>query len=435
MFKTQYITHHKVLQKTKVKKMSEKVSLLTRHHVLPSDGTSFGNGYGQGSAWSAFLGLATTMMGACILTLPGTIEAVGVFPGILLFTICAGIAYQSFEIICTCCETTGEYSYEALSSRLFGPTGTWIVRILTVILLFGSVIMYMVIAMDLFEPFLANIISRNTIGLFFTIIAIPLCLPDTIHELRYANMLVLFCILYIVVALAIRTKQGNPDLVEASTNNNNEFNSEVAAISYVIPIISLSYACQLNVPRAYREMYHKKEMRSVHRALVFFGLFFYCTFAVLGYVCFHGKPPSDILTGFSRDDTLINGARLCLGTSMILKTPMTFQPLRQVIELCALNDDHRNIPFRATTTTIFMLLAHVISVSAKDLGLVMSYLGAVSGNLLSIAAPGLFLWEISRGYMYEQRSKYLRRIAIVMAATGFGFSIASVTYLLFTSFV
>ncbi len=67
--------------------------------------------------------------------------------------------------------------------------------------------MYMVIAMDLFEPLLEGYVSRNTIGFLFTVIAIPLCLPDTIHQLRYTNMLVVACIWYIVAALMFRTLQ------------------------------------------------------------------------------------------------------------------------------------------------------------------------------------------------------------------------------------
>lgn len=390
----------------------------------------------QGSAVSSFLGLATTMMGACILTLPGTVEAVGVFPAILIFLLAGWITYQSFEMIAVACDATGEFSYESLSSRLFGATGVWAVRILTLILLFGSVVTYMVIAMDLFEPFLVNVMSRNTIGLVFTIVAIPLCLPETIHELRYMNMLVILCILYILLALCVRTIQNDPEFAaDIEPNASSQFTSEAAAIAYALPIISLSFACQLNVPRAYQEIHDKQAMKHVHQALVGAGLVIYISFAVLGYVCFHGHPPSDILTGFRADDTLINGARLCLGASMVLKTPMTFQPLRQAVELTFLGHDRKSLPFRTAITIFFMFFAHLLSVTSKDLGIVMSFIGALAGNILTITIPGLFLYEIGHSYMYANGSFYSRRLALAMTYTGVVFSIVSLTYLAYNAIV
>lgn len=395
-------------------------------------------GHGQqGSAVSSFLGLATTMMGACILTLPGTVEAVGVVPSVLIFLVAGWITYQSFEMITIACDATGEFSYESLSSRLFGATGVWAVRILTLILLFGSVVTYNVIAMDLFEPFLVGVLSRNAIGLVFAIVAIPLCLPDTIHELRYMNLLVILCILYILFALAWRTIQNDPDFaVDIKENATSHFTSEAAAIAYALPIISLSFACQLNVPRAYEEIHDKQAMKRVHQTLVGAGLVIYILFAVLGYVCFHGHPPSDILTGFRADDTLINGARLCLGASMVLKTPMTFQPLRQAVELTFLGHDRESLAFRTAITMFFMFVAHFLSITSKDLGVVMSYLGALAGNILTITVPGLFLYEVGHSYLYDSRSSfYNRRLALGMTFTGVVFSIVSLTYLAYNSIV
>jgi amino acid permease len=409
--------------------MHEGTRLLPTDGVLKAPATE-----PEGSAFSSFLGLATTMMGAVILTLPGTLEAVGVVPGFLLFMGAAWLTYQSFEMVCAACDATGEFSYESLSSRLFGAAGVWTVRILTLVLLFGSVVTYNVIAMDLFEPFLVGVLARNTIGLVFTIVAVPLCLPETIHELRYANLMVIVCILYILVALFIRCVQGgNPEIPPNATT---AFTSELPAIAYALPIITLSFACQLNVPRAYQELGDRVAMRRVHLALAAMGFVCYVSFAVLGYVCFHGHPPSDILTGFRADDTLINGARLCLGVSMVLKTPMTFQPLRQAVELVTLGHDRESLPFRAAITIVFMVAAHLLAIASSDLGIAMSFIGALAGNLLTITVPGLFLYEISKGFYYFDSSRggeyFSRRFSSIVAWTGVAFSIVSLTYLTYS---
>ena len=83
------------------------------------------------------------------------------------------------------------YLYEALSSRLFRAAGVWAARLLTLALLFGAIVGYMVIAMDIFEPFLVDTMTRQTIGLLFLLVTIPLCPPGTIYALLYANIAVL----------------------------------------------------------------------------------------------------------------------------------------------------------------------------------------------------------------------------------------------------
>jgi amino acid permease len=390
----------------------------------------------EGSAFSSFLGLATTMTGACVLTLPGVVQAVGQVPAMLLFAMSAWLAFHACEILSVCCDAACEFSYEALSSRLFGAAGVWAVRLLTLALLFGAIVSYMVIAMDLFEPFLVGIMSRNTISLVFMLLGIPLCLPETIHELRFANMLVLLCLLYILVALGIRTAQNDPDFTaKIPRNPADEFNSELAALAYALPIVTLSFVCQLNVPRAYQEIHDKSQMTHVHKALVGWGLFIYLLFAYLGYACFHGQPPSDILTGFAADDKLINGARIALGTSMLLKTPMTFQPLRQLVEICCLGHDRESLPFRTAITVVFLLVAHLFSVSSRNLGTVMAFVGSVAGNLLALTVPGLFLYEVSRGYLVERDAFYSPRLALIYAYAGAVFAAASLTYLSYNALV
>ncbi|RLN54822.1 hypothetical protein BBJ29_004390 [Phytophthora kernoviae] len=366
---------------------------------------------------------------------PGHTEE-GPHPALPLFFISAWLAYHACEMLSVCCDAACEFSYEALSSRLFGAAGVWAVRLLTLALLFGAIVSYMVITMDLFEPFLADIMSRRSISLVFMLVGIPLCLPETIHELRFANMLVLLCLLYILVALAIRTIQDNPEFVaQIPRNPADEFNSELAAMAYVLPIVTLSFVCQLNVPRAYQEIHDKAQMTHVHKALVCWGLFIYLLFAYLGYACFHGQPPSDILTGFAPDDTLINGARLALGVSMVLKTPMTFQPLRQLVEICCLGHDRESLPFRTAITVVFLLVAHLFSVSSNNLGIVMSFVGSVAGNLLALTVPGLFLYEVSRGYLVERDAFYSPRLALMYAYAGVVLTAASLTYLSYNALV
>uniref|UniRef100_M4BSJ4 Amino acid transporter transmembrane domain-containing protein n=1 Tax=Hyaloperonospora arabidopsidis (strain Emoy2) TaxID=559515 RepID=M4BSJ4_HYAAE len=376
------------------------------------------------------------MTGACILTLPGIVQAAGPVPALFLLVVSAWMAFHACEMLTVSCAAVGAYSYEALSSRLFGAAGVWAVRLLTLALLFGAIVSYMVIAMDLFEPFLVDILTRQTIGLLFLLVAIPLCLPDTIYALRFANIAVLLCLLYILVAIGIRTMSIDPEFAaHIPRNPADEFDFEFAALAYALPIVMLSFVCQLNVPRAYQEIHDKTQMTLVHKALVAWGLCIYLFFAFLGYVCFHGQPPSNILTGFAADDRLINGARLALGICMVLKTPMTFQPLRQLAELCCLGHDRKSLPFRTAITVVFLFVAYLLSLFSRSLGTVMAFVGSVSGISLALTVPGLFLYEVARGYLVERDAFYSPRLALIFAYMGGIFSAASLTYLSYNALV
>ncbi|KAF1778240.1 Amino acid transporter, transmembrane domain [Phytophthora cactorum] len=308
----------------------------------------------------------------------------------------AWLAFHACEML--------SFSYEALSSRLFGAAGVWAVRLLTLTLLFGAIVSYMVIAMDLFEPFLVDIMSRRTISLVFMLMGIPLCLPETIHELRFANMLVLLCLLYILVALGIRTAQNDPEFAaKIPRNPADEFNSELAALAYALPIVTLSFVCQLNVPRAYQEIHDKTQMTHVHKALVAGDFSSICSSR----------------TWATRAST----------------TPMTFQPLRQLVEICCLGHDRESLPFRTAITVVFLLVAHLFSISSRNLGTVMAFVGSVAGNVLALTVPGLFLYEVSRGYLVERDAFYSPRLALIFAYAGAVFAAASLTYLSYNALV
>ncbi|CAH0487996.1 unnamed protein product [Peronospora farinosa] len=346
----------------------------------------------EGSAFSSFLGLATTMTGACVLTLPGVLQAVGQIPALFLFAMSAWLAFHACEMLSVCCDAACEFSYEALSSRLFGAAGVWSVRFLTLVLLFGAIVSYMVIAMDLLEPFLINIMSRGTIGLFFMLVAIPLCLPETMHALRFANLLVLLCLLYILVALGVRTVQNDLEFAaQIPRNRADEFNSKLAAVAYVLPIVMLSFVCQ------FKCFFHGRTRRSndkTQMTLVAQGTRG-CgdSLSIFSLRTLDTRASTDnrqaTFSLYSRRmDMLINGARLALGISMVLKTPYDFPTAASAfVEICCLG---RNREF---------------TIPDGD---------HCAGNLLALTVPGLFLYEISRSYLVELASlAYLSYNALV----------------------
>ncbi|ETV93695.1 hypothetical protein H310_12461 [Aphanomyces invadans] len=378
----------------------------------------------EGTVVTSYLGLMSTMAGACILTLPSTMQMTPVLPSSVLLVTFALLAYAGCVCICIACDGSGATSFESLAKRLRHPFQLWIVRGLVMMLLFGAVVMYVVIATDMLQPFLP-FLSRFVLGGLFAGICLPLCLPDTVAALKYTNSVVVCCVLYIVVVLLLQAvSQENPWPAEPVSP------ITFRGVAYTVPIQALSYCMHLNIPQVYSELQHKPSMTKVFALLFGSGVALYLTAALAGYACFHGFPPADILTGFAADNPTINGVRIALGLCMICKTPITYQPLRDVMEDMA-DGMFPKMPFRIAATSSFLIATWVLAVTANDLGYVMDWVGATAGILLSFGFPGLFLWEMLEQDYHQQeytptQIRWYKVLAAFMIFTGVSLSTISI---------
>lgn len=399
-------------------------SLEEAQPLLLPDRSSEAKGRARGTIMTSFLGLFSTMAGAGILALPSTLHHLGVVPGLALLTSMALLTWTSLKYLCICADVTSVYSYEDLTLRLFGPKLIWSTRLMTLLLLFGACVMYMVIAMDLIAPLIPT--SRFITSLGFTTLVIPLCLPDSIYALRYTNALVMLCLVYITVSVGIRAL--DPDFIPIPRVPEEESPGNwLTRCSVALPIQGLSFGCQLNGIRAYGELSGPpSNMRLVNFLVVALGLGFYAAFALLGFVCFDGHPPEDVLTGFRRDDSLINGARLALASCMLFKTPVTFQPFREILEQLRFSRaEASHGGFRLWTTCVFMVLACVLANAASSISVVMDVMGSTAGLFLAFSVPGLFLWEVSAGYLHGVSLVRLKRPALCLMILGAGCTLLS----------
>lgn len=389
----------------------------------------------NGTILSSFLGIMSTMAGAGVLALPGTVEQLGQFGALLLLFTLAMVTWASIHMLCVCGDVTKEYSYEGLNVRLLAKYGVWSTRILTLVLLFMACVMYMVIALDLLAPIFLNYVSRSTIAVMFTLVAIPMCLPTTIYSLRYTNGMVMICLVYITLAVGYRNFQEETIINYSTVESDGVANGVINQLSYSIPIQGLSFGCQLNQIRAYGELQYKYQMKFVNGLVVVLGFLFYAVFALLGYHCFDGHPPGDVLAGFSSQDTLINGARVSLALCMLCKTPITFQPFRDSFEACVYDKDAGDHAKRTTITTIGFLIAMTLTaILTNSLSHVMDFMGAFAGLWIAFSVPGLYLYKVSNGYVRDSSLVAYKIPAVALITSGFVLTILSLQYVITTTF-
>ncbi|KAF0720572.1 Aste57867_212 [Aphanomyces stellatus] len=368
----------------------------------------------QGTFWTSVFALVGTMLGAGALSLPSTMAHANVVPDIVIFLFMAIISWVACDGIKTTAEFTGKHSFESMAADLFGPVRQWCVRAMTLVLLFGIQGVFFVISMDMLHPFVAALASRFTVGVVITAITIPLCLAETVYALRYTNALVIGCMLYIFVVVGVRAAQ----VGAWPADHTDVFSTSATGIIYALPIQALSYGCQINSARIYGELKDKTKMAAVNGWTMAFGFVVYVVFSVLGFICFKGLPPADILTGFAADDWLVNSVRLVLGSCIILKIPLIYQPFLQVLEAVAMPADamaHNPKPLRVTATVVSLVAAFIVAITVKDLSVIMGFVGATGDILINFFVPGLFMVEVgSRMPVAQGRLHFWLGIILVL---------------------
>ncbi|KAG9400828.1 Solute carrier 38 member [Aphanomyces cochlioides] len=350
----------------------------------------------QGTFWTSVFALLGTMLGAGALSLPSTMSMAGVVPDVLIFLFMAVFNFAALNAATTAAAYTGKASYESMAAQLFGPVRQWMIRGLTIALLFGAQCMFLVVSLDMLEPFVATYVNRQVLGAFLTLLTLPFCLLETIYALRYTNIIVIGCMIYIFVVVGIRsvTSGGWPNPPSSPTMH---------GIFKAIPMQALSFGCQINAVRVYDELKTKSIITAVNISTMGAGFIMYVGFAFAGYLCFHGFPPADILTGFPSDDWLVNSIRLVLGPCVLFKVPLMCHPYMQALEAMVMPKDIvEPKAFRTFLTVTSLAAAYLVAVTCKDLSVIMVFVGAFGDLSINFSAPGMFLMEV--GYRTNSKS-------------------------------
>ncbi|KAH9151479.1 hypothetical protein AeRB84_005910 [Aphanomyces euteiches] len=342
----------------------------------------------QGTFWTSVFALVGTMLGAGALSLPNTMALAGVVPDIVIFLF---MAFFNFIALNACTDSaayTGKESFEAMAVQLFGPVRQWLIRVLTIVFLFGVQSVFFVVSLDMLHPFVAAYVSRVVLGALLALFTLPFSLLETVYALRYTNAIVIGCMLYIFVVVGIRasTTGGWPEQPTSPTAH---------GMFKAIPIQAMGFGCQINAVRIYDELKTKNLITAINGSTMGAGFILYVCFTLAGYICFHGFPPGDILTGFPSNDWLVNSIRLVLGPCVLLKVPLIFHPYLQALEGMTMPKDIADPkPLRTLLTVLSLAAAYLVAIAFKDLSVIMGFVGAIGDLSINFSIPGLFLIEV-----------------------------------------
>lgn len=196
----------------------------------------------------------------------------------------------------------------------------------------GTCIAYIIAVGDILEQGVLKALnvplSREFVMvMFWGLVMVPLSLNERINSLRYASLLGVMSIFFLVITTVVHSIK-HWDLSQDSSSDDGGvmlMTPSVKDILRACPIIMFAFSCQVNVPAIYSELEERNErgMRWVTRNGVAICLLAYSMMGIFGYLDFGNKTSDDILKNYCVDenpDVMIIASFLCI-TFSITRVP------------------------------------------------------------------------------------------------------------------
>lgn len=352
--------------------------IYARRHPTNKIAKLFGMVVPYGGILASGLTLASSSIGAGIISLPHACQTAGIAMCIVYLVAVGALTILSYVLLGEAGKCTGLRNYAQVTQALMGTGSNYFLCFCLWFLSFGAEVSYVISLGDVLKGFLENgsgvsSVWKSASGVrlvtfFVWLVAMwPLTLPREINSLRYFSVLAVLFIVYFVICMMIHCFidgfAGASEVVAFQTGN-----SAIEGLG----VIMFSYISQLNCFEVYEELYKPSVRRLTYASMLSTFLCFclYLCASVFGYLDF--------------------GASVT-GSSLLLYNPvtdayMTVAYAGIILKLCVGYGLHM-IPVRESIYHVFKIDSKVFPWWKN--GLIVTMLGATS------MALGLILPKVS----------------------------------------
>lgn len=394
-----------------------------------------------GSGWfvSAFL-VVNAALGAGLLNFPIAYhQAGGVFSAVVVQSFFLVFIVMALLILGYCSDIKKCNTYQDVVHSVCGPYAQFACAITVALYCFGTCITFLIIIGDQWELFFLQVahdlycgsnpiyMSRAFIITVTSFIFIlPLCFPRRIDFLKYASIVGVIGIMYVVGLVTIKyfLPHDNPGVI--STHPKSWID-----VFLVVPDICFAYQCHVSIIPIYSCM-GKRNMREFSKTVtlaMILCILTYTVTAALGYLQFGDSITNDILLSFKPTSEVMVAVVL-----IAVKTYTTYPILcfcgkaafdcmwgmfwRMSPEELLHKDNVRRI----TTTLVWFTSTLLLSIFIPNIGVVIQILGAFAAVFIFIF-PGLCLLKtmqnrIESGIKQPFRVHFLKFFAMIFLVVG-----------------
>lgn len=368
---------------------------------------------------SAVFNIATTMIGAGIMSIPATFKVFSVIPALIVILIVALMGDITGEFILRYTHSGKSTTYAGLMAESFGRVGSVALQICVMITSFGCLIIYLIIIGDVLtgnksgDTIHTGILqewfgfywwtSRPVAILFVVLLVIlPLVLFRRVDSLRFTSAL---SILLALVFVVISSVMAIVALVEGKTQSLRllpDFSSRRTFLSLftTIPVFMTAFGYQINVHPIRAELGEPSDMRLAIRIALVICAVFYFSIGFFGYLLFGDSINADMLVNFDQNaDTMVGlvvnaVVRLSYAFHVMLVFPILNYTLRaNVDELCFPNKPElaKDTPRFLCLTCILVALAYVIAIGIPSIWYCFQILGSTTIVSITLIFPAMII--------------------------------------------
>ncbi|KAK7300463.1 hypothetical protein RJT34_11307 [Clitoria ternatea] len=390
----------------------------------------------------AVVNVATSIIGAGIMSLPATLKVLGVVPAFVLILVIAILAEVSVDFLMRFTHSGETTTYAGVMREAFGPLGAAAAQLAVVITNFGCLIMYLIITADVLsgkegEGEVHLGVLQQWFGIHWwnsrefallvllILILLPLVLFRRVESLKFSSAI---STLLAVAFVAICTVLAIIAVLEGETQTPRMFphldhHTTFFDLFTAVPVIVTAYTFHFNVHPIAFELAKPSDMTTAVRIALFLCAIIYFSIGLFGYLLFGDSTQSDILVNFDQNASSAIGSllntlvRLSYAIHVMLAFPLLNFSLRANIDeflfpkkpLLA-KDSKRFV----ILTLVLLVLSYIAAVVVPDIWYIFQFMGSTSAVCLSFVFPGSIVLRDSHG-ISTRRDKIIALIMVILA--------------------
>ncbi|OIW16214.1 hypothetical protein TanjilG_18929 [Lupinus angustifolius] len=393
----------------------------------------------------AVFNVATSIIGAGIMSIPATLKVMGVVPAFLLILVIALLAEISVEFLMRFTHSGKTTTYAGVMREAFGPTGAIAAQICVTITNLGCLIMYLIIIGDVLSGKQQESDKEVHLGilqqwlgihwwtsrqftLFITLVVVmlPLVLYRRVESLKVSSAIstllavafVTICSVLAIVAV-VQGKTETPRLFPRLDHHTSFFDLFTA-----VPVIVTAYTFHFNVHPIGFELEKPSDMTTAVRIALMLCAAIYFAIGLFGYLLFGDSTQSDILVNFDQNadsavGSLLNTlVRLSYAFHVMLVFPLLNFSLRANIDELLfpkkplLATDNKRF---VILTLVLLVFSYIAAIAVPDIWYLFQFVGSTSAVCLAFIFPGSIVLRDVYGISIR-RDKIIALIMVVVAA-------------------
>ncbi|KAL3697453.1 hypothetical protein R1sor_011529 [Riccia sorocarpa] len=386
------------------------------------------------SPWVSVFNLCNTAIGAGVLSFPYGFRQTGVVGGLFFTFIVWVIEVFALCLLVRVADKHNSESYQQLVHTVLGSKMAIITSVTMTIFLSGSMISYLIITGDVFQPAFADLFGGNSIladrrlviTLFAVVVILPLALKTTLEALKKTSLICVMMLTYLTIALIII---GTKKLISSGIPSDILVWETGKHVFILMDIVVFAFHCHIQVVPVFAELAPNPrpffgggrgelkdpllEAEAVTRSqpgrrservkrmdaviLVSMTICFvgYCLVGEFGYLIFP-EVESDVLKSFGNSNPFMVFARYGMAVVAMVCYPPHSHPARSILDdawKAVVNAPADVFSWtRHIVITMFFFLATLgVALAVTDLGTVFSLVGSTGGVLVVFIIPGVLL--------------------------------------------